>query len=177
MGKRKTNWVGGGQLVVPETDASTSIGEVVQLVPALPIADFRGQDTACLVEAVYLYFSIKRLLITDFDALGFVMWMSNIQEGGAAPVQSLDALSTTDRAYGNKAIMLMAPLPCPPFLASSDLASAIVSAEIKAAHHEYQAMRKMDRASNVLALAINSDVSLVAQVFVQWRVLLLYGQK
>ncbi len=175
MSKRKTQWVGGGQVIEPETDASTSIGEVIQLVPALPIADVRGQPTQCLVEAIYLHFSIRRILTTTFDALGFVVWMANIQEGGAAPVQSLDALSTTDRAYGNKAIMMMAPLSVPPLLGTSDLLAFTVNDQIITESHEYQAMRKMDRSSNVLSLILNSDVSVVTRVFCQWRVLLSYG--
>ncbi len=150
--------------------------EVIQLVPALPQANALGENTQCLIEAIYLHFSIQRLLITNFDALGFVVWLAALQEGSSAlPVQSLDALSTRDRDYGNKAILMMAPLPVPPILASSDLVSAITNEAIVTDHHEYQATRKYDRAGQVLCMAVNSDVSVVCNVFCQWRVLLSYG--
>lgn len=175
MGKRKTQWIGGGQNIEPSTDVSTAIGDVIQMIPVLPLAEIRGQPTSMLIEAIYLHFSIHRLLITELDALGFVVWVANLQEAGNLPVQTIDALSLNDRLYGNKAIMMMAPLPVPRIALSGDLVSATVDQEVLTAHHEYQAMRKLDRSSNVLSLIVNSDVSVVCNVFCQWRVLVSYA--
>ncbi len=175
MGKRIKQWIGGAKSYEPQTDASTGVGDVIEMIPAIQSTDEMGASTQFLIEAIYLHFSIKRILITDFDALGFVVWQSPVVEAGNSPVQSLDALSLIARNYSNKRIMMMAPLPYPPFLASSDLASAIVNGEGKTAHHEYQANRKHDRSNTVLALAINSDVSVVTNVFAQWRVLVSYA--
>ncbi len=72
--------------------------------------------------------------------------------------------------------MMMAPLPVPRTVLSGDLLSAIVDQEVKVVHHEYQAMRKHDRANQILALAVNSDVSVVLNVFCQWRVLVSWGK-
>ncbi len=174
--KRIYNWIGGGQNIEPETDASTSVTEVIQLVPALPAADAQGQNTQALVEAIYLHFSVHRIFTDEIDAAGFVVWMANLQEGASAlPVQSLDALSTQDRAYGNKAIMMMAPLPVPPVLGSSDLLSVATNEQVLVASHEYQARRKYDRMGQVLSMSVNCDVSVALSVFCQWRVLLSYG--
>ncbi len=164
-------WLGGGEIRVPETDVSTSVGEVIQMIPPQPVAEVVGARTKFLIEAIYLHFSVRRILTTTFDALGFVVYQSPITEGTNNPAQPLDALSTTDRLYSNKRIMMMAPLAVPPILGTSDLLAFSVNDEIVTEHHEYQAMRKHDRASEVLCLNLNTDVSNVVSVFCQWRVL------
>ncbi len=176
MAKRKFNWIGGGQIIEPEGDASTSVTEVIQLVPALPAAEARGQNTSCLVEAIYLHFSIHRILTTPLDAVAFVVWMANLQEGASAlPVQALDALSLQDRAAGNKAIMMACPLPVPKNQYSGDLLSVITDDAVITCSHQYKARRKMDRMGQMLAMTVNADVDIVVRIFVQWRVLLSYG--
>lgn len=178
MGSRKEyKWVGGGQNIEPETDAGTTTGEVIQIVPALPLADAGMIPGQCTLEAIYLHFSIHRLLITEIDALGFLVWVANVKETNVEPAQALDALSLAARAYSNKNILMMAPLPVPPILASSDLLSAIVSEEVFTDHHEYQASRKINRSTDVVALTVNCDVSVATNVFVQWRALLSYGKR
>ncbi len=174
MGKRKTQWFGGGKVVVPETDVSTSVAEIVELIPALKVADYVGQPSKCVIEALYLDFSCRRLLITTLDALGFLVWVANVTEGGETPIQSLDALSTEARFYGNQDIMMQFPLLVPPLLAASDLLTFVVGDEVTTAHFEFHARRKLDRSSQVLAMTINSDVSSVMTVFVQWRALISY---
>lgn len=63
----------------------------------------------------------------------------------------------------------------PPLLGTSDLLAFTVSDEIKVAHHDYQATRKLNRNSEGVFMAVNSDVSVVTSVFCQWRVLLTYA--
>ncbi len=172
--KRKTMWVGGGKLYTVQGDASTAVGDVFELIPSIEVGVAPGQLSSYTVEAIYLHFSIRRLLITELQALGFLVWMGAAAEGGNSPVQALDALSTTVRSYSNKQIMMMAPLPVPPLLAAGDLATAIPNDLVLVAHHEYQASRKFDRSSQVLSMTINSDVDNVVSVFAQWRVLLEY---
>ncbi len=174
--RRKTVWVGGGQLITPEPDVSTATGEIIELVPAELAATAPGADTKCTVEAIYLHFSIRRNTINETQALGFLVWVANVTEAADVPVQVLDALSVLPRAYGNRNILMMAPLPVPPILASSDLATAIQSEEVMTAHHEFQASRTLDRSNNVLAMSINVE-TLSVSVFAQWRVLLDYGAK
>lgn len=177
MGKRNFQWTGGGQNIEPETDAGTSVGEVIRIVPALATSGDTGANTRCVVEAIYLHFSIHRLLITELDALGFLVWTANVAESGSDPSQALDALSLVDRAYANKNILMMAPLPVPRIALSSDLLSGTVTEEVLVSSHEFQASRKLDRSNQVLAMTVNSDASLVVSVFCQWRVLLSYGSK
>ncbi len=177
MGKqREYQWLGGGQLIVPETDASTTTAEVIQLIPAQPTSEVVGGRTQFLIEAIYLNFSIRRETITELDALGFLVYQGALAEGGSTPAQALDALSTLDRSYSNKAIMMQCPLPVPKIALSGDLLSATTDAEIKVMHHEYQAKRKHDRSAQVLCMTVNSDVSSVCSVFVQWRVLVSWGR-
>ncbi len=85
MSKRKYTWAGGGQVIEPETDAGTSVSEVIELVPAIQSANEGGAPASCLIEAIYLHFSIARILISNFDALGFMVYLSNVAEGGNTP--------------------------------------------------------------------------------------------
>ncbi len=172
MAKRKTSWVGGAQLVIPETDAGTTPSEVVQLIPPQLSTESVGDRTKFVVEAIYLHFSIRRILNSNPDACGFLVWQAAVNESNEFPAQSLDALSLQRRAYANKNIMMMAPLPIPPLLGASDLASFTTNDAVLVAHHEFQASRKHDTASQVLAMNVNCDISLVLRVFCQWRILL-----
>lgn len=167
-------WVGGGQIRLAETDVSTATSDVLQLIPPQPTTEIVGLPQRSVIDAIYLHFSIRRELITQVDALGFMVYQQPVAEGSAQPAQALDALSTTDRLYANKAILMMAPLPVPPILASSDLVTAIVNEEVLTSHHEFAAMRKHDRSSQVLCMTVNCDVSDVVSCFCQWRVLLRY---
>ncbi len=174
--KREYQWLGGGQIVVPETDASTTTAEVVQLIPPQPTSEVVGGRTQFLIEAIYINFSIRRELITELDALGFLVYQGSLAEGGSTPTQALDALSTLDRSYSNKAIMMQCPLPVPGIALSGDLLSATTDAAVLIVHQEYQAKRKHDRSAQVLCMTINSDVSSVVSVFAQWRVLVSWGR-
>ncbi len=171
MAKRKYWWVGGAENIEPMTDGDTSVGEVIRMVDAQTTGTEGGQDTQQLIEAIYLKMSVKRLLITELDAAGFIVWTANVAESGSDPSQALDSLSLVDRAYANKNILMMAPLSVPRIGLSGDLLSATITGEIIAQEFEYQAMRKFDRSNQVLALAVNSDVGVVLNVFCQWRVL------
>ncbi len=172
MAKRRTTWVGGGQLKIPETDAGTTPSEVIQLIPSQPLTEQAGDRTKCVIDAIYLHFSIRRILNSNPDALGFIVYQGQVNETADNPVQSLDALSLAPRAYANKNIMMMAPLPIPPLLGAGDLASFTTNEAVLVAHHEFQASRKHDMASQVLCLNVNCDISLVLRVFCQWRILL-----
>ncbi len=173
MGKQKEySWVGGAKLYQPQTDASTGVADVIELVPAQLTTEAAGRRTRCTIEAIYLHFSIRRILTTTFDALGFMVWQAQVAETGNTPAQAIDSLSLTSRVYANKSIMMMAPLPVPPLLGTSDLLAFVVNDQIITDHHEYQANRKHDQANQVLAMTLNSDVSVVVSVFSQWRVLL-----
>ncbi len=168
---RKTSWLGGGQNIEPQTDASTATSDVIMMIPPTAAADIPGPRTTFLIEAIYLHFSVHRLLITEVDALGFMVYQIPPSEAGNLPSLALDSLSLQDRLYARKNIMMMAPLPFPGIFLSSDLGSATVMQEGLVAHHEFQAMRKHDTNSQVLALTVNSDVSVVFNVFCQWRIL------
>ena len=74
MAKRNYSWIGGAQNIEPETDASTSTTEVIQLIPPQQVATVVGARTEMLIEAIYLHFSIHRLLITEVDALAFLVY-------------------------------------------------------------------------------------------------------
>ncbi len=172
MSNRKVTWFGGGQLYDSQTDASTGVGDVIQLIPGVTVADAAAAvRTQFVIEAIYLHFSVRRLLTTTFDALGFLVYQNGMNEASSNPTLALDALSTGDRLYQRKEILMMSPLAVPPLLGTSDLLAFTVSDEIKTEHHQFMAARKHDRAGQVLCLTLNSDVSVVTRVFVQWRVL------
>ncbi len=175
--KRSYQWVGGGQIVTPKTDASSAVGDVMQLAPAISRTVAEVGRTDCLIQAIYIHVSSHRLLTTSFDALGLVVWVANVSEGSANPVQTLDALSTDVRAYSNKNILILEPLEVPPVLASSDLMTVTTDDRILTHKATFQASRKLDRAQQVLSLQLNTDVSDVMRCFVQARVLLSYGSK
>ncbi len=167
---KEYQWIGGGQLVVAETRASTSVADVVQLIPGVPIADDAGARNKFLIEAMYLHFSVHRALITEVDALAFLVYQSNMSDSGNNPLAALDALSLEDRLYGRKQLMMMGPLPVPAII--FDGVSAFTTQEqVLVASYEYQAKRKHDRGQQVLCMTVNCDVSLVCRVFCQWRVL------
>ncbi len=168
--KKQYKWVGGGEVIQPVPDSSTATSDVIQLIPAQPVAAPQNERTGFLIEAIYLNFSIQRILTTTFDALGFLVYQIPPIEDSANPSLALDALSTSSRLYARKNIMMMAPLPVPPILTLE--AGVITSDEIKTSHHEYQANRKHDTASQILAMTLNTDLSDVTRVFCQWRVLL-----
>jgi len=174
MGKRTTQWIGGGQNIEAEPQASTAVSEVIQLLPGIQVASILGAQANVVIEAIYLKFSVHRLLIAELDALGFVVWVAQLQEAGNNPAQVLDALDTSDRVYGNKQIMMMAPLSVPAIAYSGDLLSAIVTEEVKCETHEFQARRRLARQSELLALTVQADVSVVVNVFCQWRILVSY---
>ncbi len=168
--KKEYQWMGGGQLVSAETRASTSVADVIQLIPGVPIADDAGSRNNFLIEAMYLHFHVKRLLITDMDALAFLVYQSNMSDSGNNPLAALDALSLEDRLYGRKQLMMMGPLPVPAIIFDG-VSAFTTQEEIKVHSAEYQAKRKHDRSQQVLCMTINADVSDVVQVFCQWRVL------
>ncbi len=173
--KRSRQWVGGGQVIEPQTDASTSTSDIIKLVEPIPRSAIQGADFKVLIEAIYLHFSTHRILTTTFDALGFMVYTQQVSESTELPLQALDALSTDRRLYSNNQILMMAPLKVPPILGTSDLLAFTTNDEIVVEHHDYQATRKLDRAAQVLCLTVNSDVSDVVRTFVQWRVLLSYN--
>ncbi len=169
--RKEYQWLGGGENIEPQTGASTSVADVIQLVPGVPIADNAGVRTTFLIEAIYLHFHVHRLLITELDALGFLVYQGNVSDSGNNPVQALDALSLEDRLYSRKQLMMMGPLEVPPIVVSGDLLTATTDERVLVSSHEYQANRKHDRSQQILCLTVNSDVSVVTSVFCQWRVL------
>ncbi len=179
MGKRREKqWVGGSKLVTPETDAGTTVANIVRLVEPIPLADVQGKQSKCLIEAIYLHFSVRRAgagQLAAPDALGFMVYLQQVSETSDLPLQALDSLSLQARAYGNANILMWSNLPVPPLLGTSDLLAFAPSDEVMTDHHDYQANRKFDRAGQVLCMTINSDISLVVRVFAQWRVLLSYA--
>lgn len=175
MADRQGQWLGGAKLITVEGQADTAVGELTQMIPGTPIADVAGERTKLTIEAIYLHFSLSRLLTTTVQACSFLVWMSRMIESGNNPIQGLNALELTSRPWGNKAIMMTGPLAIPPVLAQSDLAAFVTSEEHMVSSHEFQASRKMDRASEVLTLTVNCDTSLVLQVFAQWRIWVTWG--
>ncbi len=172
MAKRKKEyqWLGGGENIEAQTGASTSVADVIQLIPGHALADDAGVRTNFLIEAIYLHFHVHRLLITELDALGFLVYQGNMSDSGNNPVQALDALSLEDRLYSRKQLMMMGPLAVPAII--FDGVSAFTTQEqVLVSSHEYQASRKHDRSQQVLCLTVNADVSVVVNVFCQWRVL------
>ncbi len=174
--KKSLQWVGGGVIKEAESDGSTTPSEVIQLVPAIPIADAQGAPAKCVIKAVYLHFSSRRILLSQIDAFGFIMWVANRQENSDLPIQSLNAIATASGPYANKAILLNAPLNVPPVILQNSTGPIFNTGDgLIAEHHTYEAERRLDRNSQILCLNLNSDLSVVMRTFVQWRVLLAYG--
>lgn len=146
------------------------------MLPAIARTADVQQRTSALIEAVYVHISTTRVLISPMFSLGLIVWLGNVSEGSDNPSQTLDALATDSRAYSNKNILIMEPIPVPPILASGDLVTATTSEEIRTSKHTYQASRKIDRAQQVLCMQVNGEVASVVNCFIQFRVLLSYGQ-
>ncbi len=171
--KRETTWVGGGVIIEPETDASTGTDEITQLIPAAALgAAVKSERTQFRIDSIYLHFHIHRILLTALDACSFLVYQMAPQENSLQPAMALDALSTLPRMYQRKNIMMHGPLPVPPLLAAGDLLSFQTDDRVLVASHQFRANRKHDTAKEVLCLVINSDVSVVLRIFVQWRILL-----
>ncbi len=175
--KRSYQWVGAGSNLASVPDASTAVSDVVQLVPAIKRTDPTVGRTDCLIEAIYIHVSTRRDDVGIVDALGLIVWVGNVAEASANPVQSLDALSTDVRAYANKGILILEPIAVPPLLASGDLVSATPSDAVLVSKHTFRASRKLDRGHNVLCAVINCDLSGEVNCFLQARVLLSYGSR
>lgn len=161
--------------MIPKIDASSAASDVFQIVLAIPCTSDPIGRTSCLIEAIYLYISFHREEITALDAFGLICWIANISEGSDNPSQMLDAISTTSRAYANKNIMILEPIPAAPILGTSDLLAFSTNNETTVFKHTFQATRKLDRANQSVCVQLNSDVSDVMRCFVQARVLLSYG--
>ncbi len=172
MSKRKKTyeWFGGGENLDVKTDASTSVADLIQMIPGRALADDAGVRTQFLIEAIYLHMHVHRLLITEVDALGFIVYQGNLSDSGNNPVQALDAVSLQNRLYSRKQIMMMGPLAVPPIIFDG-VSAFTTQEEVLVSSHEYQANRKHDRSQQVLTLAVNADVSDVISCFCQWRVL------
>lgn len=156
------------------TDANTSTTDVIQMVTALDRTADMGQPSKCLIEAIYLKASIRRLLTTTMASLTYMVWLGNVSEGSDLPIQALNSQSLDARAYGNSDILMHSAMPVPPLLGTSDLLAFTVNDEIRAEAYEFQATRKFDRSRQILCLVANSDVDAMVRVFFQWRVLLSY---
>ncbi len=175
--KRSYQWVGDGVIINAVPDVSTSVGGIMQILPALTSSSSPEGRTQVLLEALYVRISTHRVGIDAVAAAGVVVWVANVSEGSNNPVQSLDSLSTQSRAYSNKNILILEPFAVPPILAASDLLTAIPSEETMVSDHRYSASRKIDRSTQVLSLQVNADVSSQIQCFVQVRALLSYGAR
>ncbi len=175
--KRSYQWIGDGLVFNLVPDVSTSVGGIMQILPSLTSSSAPEGRTQVLLEALYVRISTHRVGINAVDAAGVVVWVANVSEGSNNPVQSLDALSVQSRSYSNKNILILEPFAVPPILAASDLLSAIPSEEVMVSEHRYSASRKIDRATQVLALQLNADVSSEVRSFVQVRALLSYGAR
>ncbi len=175
MGKRRRlQWVGGAESIDTATDANTAVGDLILMITALDRTADQGQPSKCLIEAIYLKMSTRRLLTTTMAALTYMVWLANVSEGSDLPIQALNSQSLDARAYGNSDILMHGALDVPPLLGTSDLLAFTVNDEIKATDAEFQATRKFDRSRQILTLVVNSDVDAMCRVFCQWRVLLSY---
>ncbi len=175
--KRSYQWIGAANVFLPKTDASSATTGILEIAPALlRTAPVQGR-TDCLIEAIYIHISTHRVLTTTLDAAGIIVWVANVSEGSDNASQTLDALSTEDRAYSNKNILIMEPFAVPPTVSSSDLVSVAINDAVLVSKHSFQATRKLDRSSQVLALQVNADVSDVIRCFIQVRALLSYGAR
>ncbi len=174
MGKKKEyTWVGGAQIIEPETDASTTPGELLVLVPGIQTTEVVGGPQNCLVEAIYLNFSIRRILLSAIDALTYMVYVGDLADNSNVVSTALNSQSLNDRLYSRKDIMMLGQLPVPPLLVSPTPAFT-TSEEVLVHHAEYQASRKLNRAGQSVVMAVNCDVSVATRVFCQWRVLLSY---
>ncbi len=175
--KRAYQWVGDGVIINAVPDVSTSVGGIMQILPSLTSSSNPEGRTDVLIQALYVHISTHRVGIDAVDAAGVVVWVANVSEGSNNPVQSLDALSVQSRAYSNKNILIMEPFAVPAAVFAGDLLTAIPSEETLVSTHTFQASRKIDRSTQILALQVNADVSSQVRCFVQVRALLSYGMR
>ena len=171
--KKSYKWCGTGQTRVVETAVSTTTAELLILCPVVSIAAYNN----VIIERTIINFSIRRDTAGDILALAAMVCVQPVATGTALPVQSLDALDTSDAAYGAGNILHWEALPVPALVYDSTGDTMRVDGSVDHVQWDIPVKRKLNRERECLVLTINSDVSSVVKVFMQSRVLLLYGRK
>ncbi len=159
-------WVGDTSTVT--VVAGADVGTIIQLVPTIAenVADAQ-QDM--VLEVSHIHLSIRRLLITNVDALGFVVWMGKVLVGTSTPAQGLDPLSQSTFAWADGDIMLQGLLPVPPVISAGDTGVAEIDRSNTNFYIRVKSKRKFKRANHGIFLALACDVTNVVKVTVVRR--------
>ena len=169
-------WLGFGVLRTPETSSSTSVSEVIQMAACLVDSDVMGDVT---LEAFYLHLSIQRILVTGFDALGYIVVNQKCALATGNPIEVLNPLAlstgTADAELGSRDILMQGLLPCPGTAQVGDSAAQTTDGSLQIAEVHYKARRRVHRLTHGIYLHITSDVSAVTRVFASGRVLFRYA--
>ena len=85
-------WVGFGEARDVETSVGTAVTGVMQFVPCLVNPEAVGEVT---VEAVYMHISLRCLLVSTVDAVGYILAIQKCDIANGNPVEVLNPLAVT----------------------------------------------------------------------------------
>jgi len=167
-------WWGFGELRTIETAVSTSVSEVMHLVPCAISDDAQGDVT---VEAIYCHISVRRANSTVVDGVGYIIANQKCTPADGNPIEVLDTVptgATAVTALANRDIMMHGLLNVPAML-TNEVPAVVSNRENIVNEVVYKARRKLYRLNHGLYLHITADVSGVLTVFVSARTLLRYS--
>ena len=171
----KYKWCGFGQTLTVATKANTTVGEVIQLCPRMVDEDAQGDVT---VEAIYAHVSIRLLLFTVVEAMGYMITIQKADDTTGNPLEVFDTVpigAASVPVLGNRDILMHGHLPVPARLIDGSSGAAAGSNEVVVKDIEYKARRKLHRLTHGVYMHITADASDVVKVVVGGRLLLRYS--
>jgi len=171
---KRYKWCGAQGEKTISLGTSLVVGDVFPLCNSLSDAEAQGDTT---IERILLWMSIRRLLTTDIDALGFIVQVQEDDVTTAAPssvVNPVDGINP-QFTYGNRDILLMGLMPVPQTQRNGFTGALELNKQLMVHHVEFNGRRKLHRLNDAVNLWIaNTDTDAVLAVHVVSRILLRY---
>lgn len=171
MGNKRTGqWIGDNNLQTVLSHASGSVADIISLLPTNSIVEAAAN---VVFERCIIDFWTRRLLVTQPEALGFMVWDGDVLSGTTTPVEALDPLSGSTFSWAHKAIMQKGGLPVPPVFFNG--VSNAVGGELLHSQVDINVKRKLSRRNQQINLVVRCDLSSVMRVFTTWRTYYTYA--
>ena len=161
-------------MITVPIDTMIAIADAEALCPSLSDAESQGDTT---IERILIDFSVRRLLIDDVSALGFVVQIMTDDETTALPSKVVNPLDQTNPefTFGNKDVLLQGLLEYPSFLINGFDGTTTVNRETRMRHVEFNGRRRLNRLNHSIQLWLaTNNVDDVMSVAFTSRVLLRY---
>jgi len=167
--KQNYKWVGGRGESTVSRSSTLVLADVNTLVAPLGNANVVGD---WVIERIILNLSIRRLLTTDVDQLGYGVYVQEFDPVTAAITQVHNPISlvAADFETTNKNVLLMGALRVPPCM---DVTGLDVNRETDNTEVQFRGRRKLARANHGITLWIATDgVDAIVKLSWMARVLL-----